>query len=56
MREACTAAQRRDRVGLEQAASCLTTVPAVRLPDGTVVPVDHAWLQDALSSPTPIFR
>ncbi len=55
LREAFTAAQRRDRVGLEEAASRLTTVSAVRLPDGTVIPVDHAWLQDALSSPTPDF-
>ncbi len=55
LREAFTAAQRRDRVGLEEATSRLTTVSAVRLSDGTVIPVDHTWLQDALSSPTPDF-
>lgn len=55
LREAFTAAQRRDRVVLEEAASRLTAVTEVRLPDGTVVPVDNAWLQDALSSSTPDF-
>lgn len=55
LREAFTAAQRRDRIGLEEAAERLIATTAVRLPDGTVVSVDNAWLQDALSSPTPDF-
>lgn len=55
LREAFTAAQRRDRVGLEEAADRLIATTAVRLPDGTVVSVSNAWLQDALSSPTPDF-
>ncbi len=55
LREAFTAAQRRDRIGLEAAADRLIAATAVRLPDETVVPADNAWLRDALSSPTPDF-
>jgi hypothetical protein len=55
LREAFTAAQRSDRIGLEAAAERLTSVTAVRMSDGTVVSVDNAWLQEALSSPTPDF-
>lgn len=53
LREAFAAAQRGDRIGLEDAASRLTAVIAVRFPDGTVVTVDNAWLREALASPTP---
>lgn len=55
LREAFTAAQRRDRIGLEEAADRLIAVTSVRLPDGTVVPVDNVWLQEALVSPSPDF-
>lgn len=55
LREAYTAAQRRDRVGLEEAAERLITTTVVRLHDGTVASVDNAWLQEALSSPAPDF-
>ncbi len=53
LREAYTAAQRRDRVALEAAGDRLIEATAVRMPDGTVVSVDNSWLQEALSSPTP---
>jgi len=53
LREAFAAAQRGDRIGLEEVAGRLTAVTAVRFPDGTVVPVDNAWLQEALASPAP---
>lgn len=55
LREAYTAAQRRDRIGLEEAAERLITTTAVRLHDGTVASVDNAWLQEALSSSAPDF-
>jgi hypothetical protein len=53
LREAFAAAQRGDRIGLEDVAGRLAAVTAVRFPDGTVVTVDNAWLQEALASPTP---
>ncbi|MCS6938511.1 MAG: DUF4129 domain-containing protein [Roseiflexaceae bacterium] len=55
LREAYTAAQRRDRIGLEEAADRLIAATAVRMPDGTIVSVDNSWLYEALSSPTPDF-
>ncbi len=55
LREAFTAAQRRDRIGLEEAADRLIAATSVRLPDGMVVPVDNVWLQEALASPSPDF-
>ncbi len=53
LREAFAAAQRGDRIGLEEVAGRLTAVTAVRFPDGTVVTVDNTWLREALASPTP---
>jgi len=52
LREAFAAAQRGDRIGLEEVAGRLTAVTAVRFPDGTVVTVDNTWLREALASPT----
>ncbi|MGQ9549384.1 MAG: DUF4129 domain-containing protein [Roseiflexus sp.] len=53
LREGFAAAQRGDRIGLEEVADRLVSVTAVRFPDGTMVAVDNAWLQAALASPTP---
>jgi hypothetical protein len=50
LREARTAAQRRDRLGLEAAAERLTSVEAVRAADGTQLPVDNRWLRAALET------
>ncbi|MCS6839918.1 MAG: DUF4129 domain-containing protein [Roseiflexus sp.] len=55
LREAYAAAQRRDRIGLEEAADRLMAATAVRMPDGTIVSVNNSWLQEALLSPTPDF-
>ncbi len=48
LREAFIAAQRGDRIGLEEVAPRLIEAREVVLDDGTRVPVDNAWLQQAL--------
>jgi hypothetical protein len=53
LREAFVAAQRGDRLGLEQVAPRLVEARAVTLPDGTSAPVDNAWLRAALEAPDP---
>src|SRR5436853_5370071 len=53
VREAFAAAQRSDRLGLEQVAGQLIAVRAVRLPAGTRVAVDNSWLRDALQQADP---
>ncbi len=53
IREALIAAQRGDLLGLESAADRLTAADAVQLADGTTVPVDNAWLAQAMDTPTP---
>ncbi len=52
LREARAAATRGDRLEVEQAAAALA-VTAVLMPDGTLAPVDTAWLTAELSKPTP---
>ncbi|MCU0492301.1 MAG: DUF4129 domain-containing protein [Chloroflexaceae bacterium] len=49
LREAAAAAQRNDRIGFEQAANRLVETQQVRLNDGTLLPVDNAWLRPLLA-------
>lgn len=53
LREAYVAAQRGDRLGLEQVARNLIATSAVQTPAGTPVPVDNGWLREALDTPDP---
>jgi hypothetical protein len=52
-REALAAAQRRDRIGLQDAGARLAAVATVRLGDGTRVAVDNRWLAEATRSNDP---
>ncbi len=53
LREARIAAQRNDRLGLEQVAAHLVATTAVMLPDETTVPVNNQWLREALDVAEP---
>lgn len=53
VREAFAAAQRSDRLGLEEAASRLIETTQVRAPDGALIPVDNTWLRKALDTTEP---
>lgn len=53
LREAYAAAQRGDRLGLEQAAEQLIAAREVRLPSGASSPVDNGWLRAALADAEP---
>ncbi|MEO7913600.1 MAG: DUF4129 domain-containing protein [Roseiflexaceae bacterium] len=53
VREAFAAAQRSDRLGLEDAATRLVATSSVRLPAEASITVDNGWLRDALKSPEP---
>jgi hypothetical protein len=53
VREAFAAAQRSDRLGLEDAAARLVATNSVRLPDDATIGVDNGWLRDALKSTEP---
>lgn len=53
IREALNAAQRNDRLGLEEVTRRIADVRAVRLTDGTDVPVDNGWLAQSLQASTP---
>jgi hypothetical protein len=53
VREAFAAAQRNDRLGLEQVAGPLTVTTRVRLPEGASIAVDNGWLNTALSEAEP---
>src|SRR3954452_7439040 len=53
VREAFAAAQRSDRLGLEDAATLLVATSSVRLPGGATIAVDNGWLRDALKSTEP---
>lgn len=55
LREAVVAAQRSDRLTLEQVADNLTDINEVRLPDDTRLPVDNSWLAQALNTDSPDF-
>lgn len=52
-REALAAAQRRDRIGLQDSGARLAAVETVRLGDGTRVAVDNRWLAEATRSNDP---
>jgi hypothetical protein len=56
LREALTAAQRDDRLGLEQVAERLTATSEVRAPDGARLPVDNSWLAESLDTDDPDFE
>jgi len=53
LREAFAAAQRGDRLGLEQVAPKLNTARQVALPQGGVAPVDNSWLAQELAASEP---
>ncbi|HEU5101223.1 MAG TPA: DUF4129 domain-containing protein [Roseiflexaceae bacterium] len=53
VREAFAAAQRSDRLGLEDAAARLVATTSVRLPDDATIAVDNGWLRDALRETEP---
>lgn len=56
VRAAYAAASRADRIGLDEAASRLTTIRAVALPDGAAAPVDNGWLADELAAEPPAYH
>lgn len=53
--EAYAAAQRSDRIGLDQRAEQLLAVDQVQLPDGSTTPVDNQWLAAALAEDPPSY-
>ncbi len=53
VREAFAAAQRSDRLGLEDAATRLVATSSVRLPADATIAVDNGWLRNALQSAEP---
>ena len=53
--EAYAAAQRSDRIGLDDSAETLLATTGVELPNEDVVEVDNAWLRDALAQEPPDF-
>jgi hypothetical protein len=55
LREAVNAAQRNDRLGLEDVARRLTATKAVRTAEGSTITVDNGWLSEAMDTPDPNF-
>jgi Domain of unknown function (DUF4129) len=53
VRQAFAAAQRSDRLGLEQVAEQLVATRSVRLPGGQSIAVDNGWLREALKGDDP---
>jgi hypothetical protein len=53
VREAFAAAQRNDRLGLEQVAERLIATTSVSLPEDKTIAVDNGWLRDALAETEP---
>jgi hypothetical protein len=53
--EAYAAAQRSDRIGLDDRAEQLLAIEEILLPDGSTLPVDNSWLREALASEPPDF-
>ncbi len=51
--EAYAAAQRGDRIGLDERAEALLEMTSVALPDGASLPVDNGWLRTALAEEPP---
>jgi hypothetical protein len=56
VREAYAAATRSDRIGLDEVAARLVAAREITLPDGTALPVDNAWLADALAEEPPPYQ
>ncbi|MFL5801215.1 MAG: DUF4129 domain-containing protein [Roseiflexaceae bacterium] len=56
VREAFAAAQRSDRLGLEEVGARLATTTSVRLPAGQHIAVDNGWLHAALVEGEPDLR
>lgn len=55
LREAVNAAQRNDRLGLENVAHKLTATDAVRTAEGGTIAVDNRWLRETMDTPDPDF-
>jgi hypothetical protein len=53
VRQAFAAAQRSDRLGLEEVAGQLVATRSVRLAGGQSIPVDNNWLREALKGDDP---
>ncbi|NJN67773.1 MAG: DUF4129 domain-containing protein [Chloroflexaceae bacterium] len=53
LREAFAAAQRGDRLGLEQVTPDLVQTTRVRASESALLPVDNRWLRDAMDEPEP---
>jgi hypothetical protein len=53
VREAFAAAQRNDRLGLEEAAARLAATSSVRVSGGATIAVDNGWLREALGEAQP---
>lgn len=53
IRAAYAAAQRSNRIDLDQVAAELSNVTSVALPDQTSVPVNNSWLREALAQEPP---
>lgn len=53
LREAFAAAQRNDRLALEEVAGRLAATTSVQLPGGASATVDNRWLRDELDKPEP---
>jgi hypothetical protein len=53
VREAYAAAQRSDRLGLEDASRQLVATTSVRLPGEATIAVDNGWLREALQAAEP---
>lgn len=53
--EAYAAAQRSDRIGLDDSAEILLATTGVKLANGDVVEIDNTWLRDALAQEPPDF-
>ncbi|HMQ31623.1 MAG TPA: DUF4129 domain-containing protein [Chloroflexaceae bacterium] len=53
LREARAAAARGDRLDVEQAAAAFVGAREVVMPDGSLAPVDNAWLAAELARPAP---
>jgi hypothetical protein len=56
LRAASAAAQRNDRLGLEEVAQQLIGTTNVRLDDGSLALIDNRWLRDMVDDPDPNFR
>ncbi len=56
VREAYAAATRSDRIGLDEVAARLVAAQEIALDDGTTVPADNRWLEQALAQEPPNYQ